>query len=188
MRPSPRRASPDALSPARLPGMLLRGALLMVFLSVPAYLVLLHFAAIEPYLYPLHRLQAGATRVDEGLLVGPYPDYAQLAQLQRSGYRTVVSLLSPGILYERSLIERERGYAQALGLRFFDFPMSSEEPPDSPRNAAALRAIGSLLDASPGGATYIHCYLGKHRSRVVAHWLAQRKAVSAAARASGRPP
>jgi len=177
MRPSPRRASPDALSPARLPGMLLRGALLMVFLSVPAYLVLLHFAAIEPYLYPLHRLQADAAPVGEGVLVGPYPDYARLEQLQRSGYRTVVSLLSPGILYERSLIERERAYAQALGLRFYDFPMRSEEPPDSPRNATALRAIGRLLDASPGNATYIHCYLGKHRSRVVARWLAQRKPV-----------
>jgi predicted protein tyrosine phosphatase len=155
---------------------LLRAALLVVFLSVPVYLVLLHFAAVEPYLYPLHRLQADATQVREGVLVGPYPDYARLGELQRAGYRTVISLLSPGILYERSLIERERGYAQALGLQFHDFPMSSEEPPDSPRNAAALRAIAGLLDASPGSATYIHCYLGKHRSRTVAQWLAQRKA------------
>jgi predicted protein tyrosine phosphatase len=155
---------------------LLRAALLVVFLSVPVYLVLLHFAAVEPYLYPLHRLQADATQVREGVLVGPYPDYARLGELQRAGYRTVISLLSPGILYERSLIERERGYAQALGLQFHDFPMSSEEPPDSPRNAAALRAIEGLLDASPGSATYIHCYLGKHRSRTVAQWLAQRKA------------
>lgn len=188
MRTRTERAGPPALSVARLPGVALRAVLLAVFLSVPVYLVLLHFAAVEPYLYPLHRLQAGATQVREGVLVGPYPDYARLVELQHGGYRTVVSLLSPGILYERSLIQRERGYAQALGLRYHDFPMSSEEPPDSPRNAAALRAIGRLLESSPGDATYIHCYLGKHRSRVVADWLARRGAPAAAQQAQSPVP
>ena len=172
LRAGRERAHP--LAPGKLPGLLLRVLLLLVFLSVPAYLLLLHFAAIEPYLYPLHRLQAQAQVVPtvEGVLVGPYPDYARLQQLQRSGYRTVVSLLGPDILYEASLLERERGYAQALGLRFYNFPMRSEEPPGSRRNAAALHAIGGLLAGSPGEPTYIHCYLGKHRSRVVAAWLA----------------
>jgi hypothetical protein len=170
----PERARPASLSPGRLPGLLLRGLLLLVFLSVPAYLVMLHFAAFEPYLYPLHRLQGGAVQATRGVLVGAYPDYVRLGQLQRSGYRTVVSLLSPDILYERSLIERERGYARALGLGFRNYPMRSEEPPDSPGNAAALAAIGRLLDASPATPVYIHCYLGKHRSRMVVRWLAQR--------------
>jgi len=175
IRRRPERGRAQSLGPGQLPGLLLRGLLLLVFLSVPAYLVLLHFAVFEPYLYPLHRLQGGAVQATDGVLVGPYPDYVRLDELRRSGYRTVVSLLSPDILYERSLIERERGYAKALGMGFRNFPMRSEEPVDSPRNAAALRAIGTLLDGPPATPVYIHCYLGKHRSHMVAGWLARRR-------------
>jgi protein-tyrosine phosphatase len=45
--------------------------------------------------------------------------------------------------------------------------MNSDEPPNSPRNAAAITALRALLQASPGERVYIHCYLGKHRSRTV---------------------
>jgi hypothetical protein len=156
-----------------MPGLLLRLVLLAVCLSVPAWLVLQHFAAVEPYLYPLHTMQAPAVAAGPRLLLGAYPDRADLAQLKRAGYVAVVSLLSPEFVYEQSLLERERDEAGALGLQFYNFPMLSDEPAGSRGNAAALRAIAQLLARSPGSRTYIHCYLGRHRSRMVSEWLRQ---------------
>jgi protein tyrosine phosphatase (PTP) superfamily phosphohydrolase (DUF442 family) len=157
----------------RLPGLLLRGVLLAVCLSVPVWLVLQHFATVEPYLYPLHQMQAPAVAIRKNLLAGAYPDHADLAQLKGEGYDTVVSLLSPDIVYEASLLQREREDALTLGLQFYNFPMHSDEATSSKRNAAALRALAGLLERSPQARVYVHCYLGKHRSRMVAEWLAQ---------------
>lgn len=159
----------------RLPGLLLRGVLLAVCLSVPAWLVLQHFASVEPYLYPLHRMKAPARQAGPNLLLGGYPDHADLVQLKRQGYVAVVSLLSPDIVYEGSLVQRERAEVRALGLQFYDFPMHSDEAVGSKRNAAALHNIAELLATTPGSRVYIHCYLGKHRSRMVYDWLAQQR-------------
>ncbi len=170
------------LAPRRLAGLGMRLLLLAVFVSVPAWLVLQHFAAFEPWLYPLHRLQSAPRAVAPGITIGPYPDQARLLALRADGYRLVVSVLSPDLVYEASLIRREQQYAQLLGLEFHDFPMHGDEPASSPRNARALQALGELLAARPGEPAYVHCYLGKHRARMVAEWLARQPAVAAAQR------
>jgi protein tyrosine phosphatase (PTP) superfamily phosphohydrolase (DUF442 family) len=159
----------------RLPGLLLRLGLLGLFLSVPAYLLLHNFAFVEPYLYPLHLLQARQSMAGPELLLGPYPDHAELSRLKDQGYRTVVSLLTPQLVYERSLLDRERDNARSLGMTFYNFPMNSDEPTSSRMNAVALRAIDRLLRQHPGQQLYIHCYLGKHRSVMVARWLLDRR-------------
>jgi protein tyrosine phosphatase (PTP) superfamily phosphohydrolase (DUF442 family) len=166
------------VSPARVPGVLLRVLLLAMCLSVPAWLALQHFAVVEPYLYPLHRMQAPAVQSGPNLLFGPYPDHAELARLKAAGYSSVVSLLSPGIVYEGSLLEREQRDARSLGLQFRNLPMSSSEPTTSLLNAAALHELRQLLARSPGTRVYVHCYLGKHRSRMAADWLAKQGVVA----------
>lgn len=144
----------------------IRGLLLLVFLSVPVYVGLRNFAFLEPYLFPLHLAQAGM--VEEGTrLYGPYADAGTLERLKSKGIKTVISLLDPELLYEESLVERERKDTQALGMVFYNFPMRSDDPADSPRNAAALEGIRALLKREPGARVYIHCYLGKHRSMMV---------------------
>jgi len=145
---------------------IVRGLLLLVFLSVPVYVGLKNFAFLEPYLFPLHMAQAGMTGAGPRLY-GPYPDQKTMAALKLRGYRRVVSLLDPGLVYERSLLDQEHRDALALGLQFSNFPMSSDEPADTPRNAAAIAAVRALLNAAPDEHIYIHCYLGKHRSRTV---------------------
>jgi protein tyrosine phosphatase (PTP) superfamily phosphohydrolase (DUF442 family) len=165
------------MSPTRVPGLLLRGLLLAMCLSVPAWLALQHFAVVEPYLYPLHTMQAPAVQSGPNLLFGPYPDHAELARLKAAGYLSVVSLLSPGIVYEGSLVEREQRDARSLGLTFRNLPMNSSEPATSRLNAAALRELQRLLARSPGARVYVHCYLGKHRSRMAAEWLAKQGVV-----------
>lgn len=144
----------------------IRGLLLLVFLSVPVYVGLRNFAVFEPYLFPLHMVQAGM--VGSGpRLYGPYADAGTLEKLKARGYKTVVSLLDPELLYENSLVEREQKDAAALGLAYYNFPMRSDDPADSPRNAAALEGIRALVKRNPNAKLYIHCYLGKHRSMTV---------------------
>lgn len=166
------------MSPARVPGLLLRLVLLGMCLSVPAWLALQNFAAVEPWLYPLHSMQAPAMQSGPNLLFGPYPDHAELARLKAAGYKTVVSLLSPDIVYEGSLVERERGDTHSLGLQFHNLPMDSGEPATSRLNAKALHELQQLLAHAPGTRVYVHCYLGKHRSRMAAGWLAKQAAVT----------
>ena len=166
------------MSPARVPGLLLRLVLLAMCLSVPAWLALQHFAVVEPWLYPLHKMQAPAVQSGPNLLFGPYPDHAELARLKAAGYKTVVSLLSPDILYEGSLVERERDDTRSLGLQFRNLPMNSAQADSSRLNAKALHELQQLLAQSPGTRVYVHCYLGKHRSRMAANWLAKQAATT----------
>jgi hypothetical protein len=145
---------------------LFRTLLFFVFISVPLYVGLDNFAAFEPYLFPLHMFQAGPLSSGPRIY-GPFPDAHSLETLKERGYHTVVSLLDPQVIYERSLLDRERQDTLALGLRFHDFPMRGDEPADSPRNAAAISEIRALLRGAPTERIYIHGYLGKHRSRTV---------------------
>lgn len=168
---------------SRLPGLLLRLVLLGVCLSVPVWLVVQNFAVFEPFLYPLHLMQSPAVAAGPGLLVGPYPDHGELARLKGAGYKTVISLLSPDLAYEASLLRREAADTRSLGLRFVNLPMRSDEPADSPGNAAALRGISRLLAGTPGSRVYIHCYLGKHRARMASDWMA----AHAPATGAGKP-
>jgi hypothetical protein len=152
---------------------IVRAVLVAVALFVPAYLLLANFAVFEPYLVPLHLAQdpgssSGPRRY------GPYPDAEALRGLRLRGYDSVVSLLDPQLVYERGLEENERRAAAGLQMRYYNFPMRSGEPLDSPRNAAALAALTELLRNRPGARVYIHCYLGKHRSRSAQNWIEAR--------------
>ena len=144
----------------------------VVFLSVPAWLVLVNFAFFEPWLYPLHLAQE-QVHAEGAQMFGPYPDEAALAGLRVRGYTTVISLLDPDRVYEVSLLEKERVAAQRLGLRFVSLPMNSDEPADSPKNAMALQQLTEMLSATPDMPAYIHCYLGKHRAKTARQWVAR---------------
>jgi protein tyrosine/serine phosphatase len=169
----------------RLPGLLLRVSLVGLFLSVPTYLLLQNFAVVEPVLYPLHLLQAKPSPVSPELLLGPYPDHAELSRLKSKGYGAVVSLLSSDFIYERSLLKQEQANAHSLGIAFYNYPMNSSQPRTSQLNARAIKAIDQLLNQHPGQQFYIHCYLGKHRTAMVSQWLIDRhgdQLIAAAAR------
>jgi hypothetical protein len=165
MSDQPSRAS-------RLVSGLAHSLVYLVFLSVPAWLVLANFAFIEPWLYPLHLAQEQVHR-QGAQLFGPYPDEVALAALRARGYTTVVSLLDPERVYEVSLLEKERAAAQRQGLRFISLPMNSDEPVDSPKNARALQQLTAMLSRTPDVPAYIHCYLGKHRAKTAREWVAR---------------
>ncbi len=157
-----RRFVPAEL-PQRLAGIALRLLLMLVVLAAPIYVFLSNFATFEPYLYPLHLIQGNVRKITPEVIVGPYPDYGLIADLRERGVRTIISLLDEHLIYEKSLIQREDLYARQMGIREYDFPMDSSQPPTSRLNAAALRDIIRYIGSHPDTKIYIHCYLGKHR-------------------------
>jgi len=150
----------------RIVGYLIRAAMLMVCMSVPAYLLIASFAVFEPYLLPLRFLRSGVEPVNEHVIVGPYADAADLADLKEAGVTAVVSLLDPAVAYERSLIEREASDAPRAGLRFVNLPVRSSEPPTSPANRNSMQRLEILISAGPQEKIYIHGFLGAPRELV----------------------
>lgn len=156
---------------ARILSLLLRLCLLAVIFAAPTYLVLANFATFEPYLFPLHAIQAGERQVTPNVVIGPYPSEARLMALRRSGVRVVISLLDQNLIYEKPLIVRENQLASTLDMEEVNAPMDSNEPATSPLNAAALTKIHDFIRSHPDTRVYIHCYLGKHRAQTVATLL-----------------
>jgi hypothetical protein len=149
-------------------GYLLRGLMLMVCMSVPGYLVAANFAVFEPYLLPLRYVKARIETVNEHVVVGPYVDPADLANLKGHGVSTVVSLLDPSVVYEKSLIEREATEAPQAGLRFVNLPIHTSEPLSSAANQNSARRLEMLFSAQPQGKIYVHGFLNAPRDLV---WL-----------------
>jgi hypothetical protein len=147
---------------------LIRAAMLMVCMSVPGYLIAANFATFEPYLLPLRYVKASVEAVNERVVVGPYVDPADLANLKGRGISTVVSLLDPSVVYEKSLIEREASDAPQAGLRFVNLPIRTSEPLTSAVNQNSARRLEMLLSAQPQGKIYVHGFLSAPRDLV---WL-----------------
>jgi hypothetical protein len=149
--------------------LLIRAVMLMVCMSVPAYLVAANFAIFEPYLLPLRYVKARVEAVNDRVVVGPYADPADLVNLKGRGVSTVVSLLDPSVVYEKSLIEREASDAPQAGLRFVNLPIRTSEPLTSAVNQNSAQRLEMLFSDQPQGKIYIHGFLNAPRDVV---WLA----------------
>jgi Flp pilus assembly protein TadD len=121
---------------------------------------------------PFTRLfQAKITDYDAQVIVGPYPSAEDLSLLKQNKVGLIVSLLDARLPYEKVLLEQEQALAKKENLKFLNFPMSSvlgkRFGDDYNKNAkAAAEAI-----ASEKTKTYLHCYLGVHRAKVVQDFL-----------------
>lgn len=171
----------------RVLGIGTRLVLFAVVMAGPAYVLLVNFAVVEPYLYPLHWIQGNVRRVAPDIIVGPYPEFRLLVSLRARGVKIVVSLLDPHLIYETSLIKQEKRYSKTLGMKDYDFPMDSRQPSSSPLNARALRKIRELVARHPHTKVYIHCYLGIHRVGDVVAMLRRHDEAPAATVGSVQP-
>lgn len=174
------------LTVVRLPSALLRALLLCAVIATPLFAVLSNFDAFEPYLFPLHYLQGNVRSVSDNVLVGHYPDYGLLSELDQRGVKIVISLLNDKLIYEEPLIQREVAYSRQLGMTDLNFKMDSQQPPNSPLNRAAIDNIKKVIAANPRSKIYIHCYFGKHRTGYVEQQLRNSGARTASAFASAR--
>lgn len=99
---------------------------------------------------------------NEQLTFGPYPDAQRIAELEREGYDGIISLLNPGIPFEKVLLDQELRQGEEAGIGVYSYPML----PWISENEESLAAIKQLV-AENGGRYYVHCYLGKHRVELV---------------------
>jgi hypothetical protein len=139
-----------------------------------------NFALFEPYLFPLQVLKSGVQIMDEHVVVGPYADLDDLAALKVAGVSTVVSLLDPSVVYERSLIEREAAEAPGAGLQFVNLPLHHSEPLYSQDNRKSVRQLDLLLSAPAQGKLYVHGFLDAPRNLVSRELLRARRRVASA--------
>jgi tetratricopeptide (TPR) repeat protein len=112
------------------------------------------------------------TDVDARVVLGPYPGERDLRLLKQNGVGLIVSLLDPAIPYESTLLDRERRLAGQIGIPVLNFPMSSilGKKFGNYYDDSAAKAAAAI--AATGEKTYLHCYLGVHRIKVVQALLA----------------
>lgn len=110
----------------------------------------------------------------EWLTFGAYPDQQKLEELKAQGYDGVITLLNPGIPFEKVLLEREKEAAREVSIPVHSFRML----PWISENDESLQGIQRLVGDGEKR-YYIHCYLGKHRVDLVRQKVAPGEAVAA---------
>ena len=96
-------------------------------------------------------------RVNDNYYRGAQPqgrDYADLAVL---GVKTLVDLTSD------DSDASERGRAEQAGMKYFQIPMTTHEPP----TAAKLAEFMSIVNDPARQPVYVHCVGGRHRTGVM---------------------
>jgi hypothetical protein len=140
--------------------------LIFLFLSFLTY-----FSYFEPYLYPLHLIKGKAKYVKKNVIIGPNPNKRELKILkEKLGITVVISLLNPNLLPEKSLLNEELKNTKELGLKFFNYPLEYFNL-NSEYNLSMVQKLKSLIDKNPQETFYIHCYLGKHRTKLVEKYI-----------------
>lgn len=138
-----------------------------VFILYIILALLSYFDYFEPYIYPLKLIRGKATQVSRSLIVGPYPNYEEMKKLrEKYDIRIIISLLNINLPQERALWEREKRYADMLGLKVYNFPMEYL-PVDSESNINEVRKLIKFVELNKKETIYVHCYLGRHRINLV---------------------
>ena len=82
--------------------------------------------------------------------------YADLAAL---GVKTVINLIGDAGEIDR----REQALVEQYGMRYVHIPMHTRKAPTE----AEIAKFMSIVDAPDGGAVYVHCVGGRHRTGVM---------------------
>ena len=93
-----------------------------------------------------------------GVLAGGKPSDEDLANAQKNGYRTVVSLLAPEEVKDEEVLVKE------LGMRFVSIPISSP----SDLTEANAKMLGTILDDPQTHPVIVHCQSGNRAGALLA--------------------
>lgn len=150
-----------------LPRILLFG----VFIVYVIFAFLTYFDYFEPYIYPLKLIRGKATQISKNIIVGPYPNFEEMKRLKdKYNIQTIISLLNLNLPQERALWEREKRYAEMLGIKVYNFSMRYL-PVNSESNINEVRKLIKFVESNKKESIYIHCYLGRHRISFVIEQL-----------------
>ncbi len=145
--------------------------LTLVGISLFAYGV---YNVYSPENFPMSFVHGKVRRINEKVIVGPYPTEHELYRLRKKGVNKVISLMNPNMPFESSLIKMERKAAKSYGIEFVNIPMSYLSL-GGQGNKDQLSNILDEIMGSGDKVVYVHCYLGRHRMELVAEGLNKRK-------------
>lgn len=128
-------------------------ALLALALASPAF-AQTAVRAITPYSITITNF----AKVNDRYFRGGQPMGEHYADLAAIGVRTIINLTndSDGVAEEKSLAEQH-------GMRYVSIPMSTRRAPTE----AEIAKFMSIVDQPNGGAVYVHCVGGRHRTGVM---------------------
>ena len=127
-----------------------------------------------PEHFPMSFVQGKVRKINEKVMLGPYPTEHELYRLRKKGVNKVISLMNPGMPFESSLVKIERKNAEAYGIEFINIPMSYLRP-GGEVNKKQLEKVLDEIIGSGDKVVYVHCYLGRHRMEKVARGLEARR-------------
>jgi hypothetical protein len=131
-----------------------------------AFTALSNFDIVEPYIIPLHIVQGKVRDVSPYITVGPYPRGDQIRGLKKRGITVDICLLNLALPQERALYEQLKKYGAKEGIEVISFPLSYLNL-ESTENKEMVSRVVSYIQQNRGKKIYIHCYLGRHRVKVV---------------------
>ena len=127
-----------------------------------------------PENFPMSFVQGKVRRINEKVIVGPYPTEHELYRLRKKGVSKVISLMNPNMPFESSLIKMERKAAKKYGIEFKNIPMSYLNLGGQDNKEQLSNILDEIL-GSGDKVVYVHCYLGRHRMELVAGGLKKRE-------------
>lgn len=87
--------------------------------------------------------------IDDGIGTAGQPTEAELAEVARAGFTTVINL---GLLDPKYCLPDEAGLVGSLGLAYQHIPVKFDAP-----TLADFRAFLAAMDAAAGGKRFVHC-------------------------------
>ena len=135
-------------------------ALLVTGFAFAVYLV------FTPDQFPMSFVRGPVVKSAPNLIFGPYPVEEELLKLKRMGVVEVVSLLDANSPVEGALVARERQRVEGLGMTFVNYPLPVSFAVNGGVPAVLDRVAGYIRD-NPVALRYVHCYLGRHRVKLV---------------------
>jgi len=146
--------------PSRQRTLLLVTVLLLAGFAYMVYLV------IAPDHFPMSFVRGSVTKPAHGLMFGPYPVEEELLKLKRMGVVEVVSLLDADSPIEGPLLERERALVEKLGITLVNYPLPVSFAATG-GDPEVLARVADYIRGNPVSLRYVHCYLGRHRVKLV---------------------
>ena len=112
--------------------------------------------------------------INANVIIGPYPTEKDFIRLKSAKVSNIISLLDPALPYERILLDREKQFAKKYTMNFMNFPMTSilgyKVGREYDNNAKLAADAVTVIE----GKTYVHCYLGIHRAKIVKNIIESR--------------
>lgn len=162
-----------------------RFVLVALAMGLLALMALSNFDLLEPYLYPLHAARGPIVSYGSTITIGHYPHRYELERLKKErGIDLDLSLMNNELPQERALNRLLAERAAELGIEFKNIPFDYFSI-DGPRNRERLAELVEFLKANGTRKIYIHCYLGRHRVKVVHDELTRQGLLTAAAGPGG---